>query len=96
MRDSYAVLGISREADAETIRQRYLELVRQYPPEKSPQEFNEIRSAYDCVRDPVVHLQSRLFDTTTDHSLENLLSELQADVRSRRIPTELLLSLARS
>ena len=95
MRDPHEVLGLSHDADVETIRRRYLELIREYPPERSPREFGEIRAAYDRLRDPLVYLENRLFNLTTEHSLESLLADLQPDVRSQRIPTDLLLSLAR-
>jgi preprotein translocase subunit Sec63 len=95
MRDPHEVLGLSHDADAETIRRRYLELIREYSPERAPREFSEIRAAYDRLRDPLVYLEHRLFSVTTEHSLESLLADLQPDVRSQRIPTDLLLSLAR-
>lgn len=95
MRDPHEVLGVSHDADAETIRRRYLELIREFSPERAPREFGEIRSAYDSLRDPLVYLQSRLFDITSSHTFESLLSDLRPDVRSKRIPTDMLLSLAR-
>jgi DnaJ-class molecular chaperone len=95
MRDPHEILKLDRDADAETIRRRYLELVRQYPPERCPQEFGEIRGAYDRLRDPVVHLESRLFNTTAAHTLDSVLADLRPDVRRERIATDLLLKLAR-
>ena len=95
MRDPHEILGLDHDADAETIRRRYLELVRQFPPERHPQEFGEIRGAYDRLRDPVVHLESRLFNMTASHTLDSLLADLQPDVRRQRISTDLLLALAR-
>ncbi len=95
MRDPREVLGLGHDADAETIRSRYLELVRQYQPERHPQEFSEIRAAYEHLRDPVVYLQDRLFNLTASRTLEDLLADLRPDVRSERIPTDLLLSLGR-
>lgn len=95
MRDPHEVLGLSHDADAEAIRRRYLELIREYSPESAPREFSEIRSAYDRLRDPLVYLQSRLFDLHSSHTLESLLNDLQPDVRAKRISTDLLLSLAR-
>ena len=95
MRDPHEVLGLDYDADAATIRRRYLELVRQYSPERAPQEFGEIRGAYDRLRDPVVHLDSRLFNVTASHTLDSLLADMQPDVRRQRITTEVLLSLAR-
>jgi len=95
MHDPHKVLGIASDADAATIRQRYLELVRQFPPERNPQEFGEIRAAYDHLRDPVVYLEQRLLNVTDTRTIDSLLTELQPDVRARRLPTDLLLSLSR-
>lgn len=47
----YSGLGVSSQADSETIRQRYLELVRRFPPETHPEDFAEIRQAYDVLND---------------------------------------------
>ena len=39
MTDPYAVLGLPADSDDETIRRRYLELVRQFSPEHHPEKF---------------------------------------------------------
>lgn len=46
---SYEILGIDLNANNAGIRKRYFELVRKYPPEKSPDEFMKIRQAYDDI-----------------------------------------------
>ncbi|VTS02953.1 DnaJ domain-containing protein [Tuwongella immobilis] len=52
MDDPYEVLGLTRQAESEAIRNRYLELVRQNPPEQKPEECARIRQAYDAIADP--------------------------------------------
>lgn len=96
MTSPYEILGIGRDADPEAIRRRYLELVRQYPPEREPQKFAEIRSAYDELRDPITNLQNRLFNLRAGPSFDELIVRTQPDFRQTRIPTDFLLSLARS
>jgi DnaJ-class molecular chaperone len=96
MTNPFETLGLSHDADTEAIRRRYLELVRQYSPERSPQKFAEIRAAYDRLRDPVVNLESRIFSVTASQSFDSLATQMRPDVRGRRIATELLLSLAQS
>jgi DnaJ-class molecular chaperone len=91
--DPYVVLGIGPEADEQQIRQRYLQLVREHSPERDPQGFAAIRAAYDRLRDPVVSLEHRLFDLTTSESIEDLLAAQLRQQKTRRIPTEVLLSL---
>jgi len=95
MIDPYEALGLDHDADPEAIRRRYLELVRRYPPEREPERFARIREAYDRLRDPVIHLENRLFNLQTTATFDSLLAEVKADVREHRIPTNLLLSLGR-
>ena len=39
MNEPHQVLGVEPDADDETIRRRYLELVREFPPERNPEKF---------------------------------------------------------
>lgn len=96
MNDPYEVLGVGHDADTEAIRRRYLELVRVHSPERDPERFSEIREAYDRLRDPIMNLEQRLFDHRSPLSIDEIVSEHQrVDVRGRRLPTDLLLSLGR-
>jgi DnaJ-domain-containing protein 1 len=96
MTDPYEVMGLARNADPEAVRRRYLELVRQHTPEREPQRFAAIREAYDQLRDPVINLENRLFSNVATQTLDGLVAECQPDVRARRLPTSILLSLAQS
>ena len=51
-RDPYSVLGLSRQAGDEDIKRAYFQLVRQFSPERAPEKFREIRTAYEQLRDP--------------------------------------------
>jgi curved DNA-binding protein CbpA len=48
----YAVLGLDRTATLEEIKNAYFAQVRQHPPERDPEAFKRIRTAYDRLRDP--------------------------------------------
>ncbi len=93
MIDAYQVLSVSPDATEEQIRQRYLALVREFPPEQEPKRFAEIRQAYDQLRDPVVSLERRLFDLTAVDTFDTLLAAERQRQRARRLPTPVLLSL---
>jgi hypothetical protein len=46
------VLGLSAGVSQEEIRARYLEKIKEHPPDRDPVEFERIRDAYDTLRDP--------------------------------------------
>jgi curved DNA-binding protein CbpA len=52
MMDPREVLGVNQGAGAEEIRAAYLRKVKEHPPDRSPEEFERIRDAYDILRDP--------------------------------------------
>ena len=60
-RDPYSVLGLSRQADDEDIKRAYFQLVRQFPPEREPEKFRDIRTAYEQLRDAESRAQIALF-----------------------------------
>lgn len=66
--DPYAVLGVDRDADAETIKKAYRRLARQYHPdvnsEPGAQErFKEVSAAYEVLADPE---KRRIYDLGGD------------------------------
>ena len=60
MLDPFAVLGLEPNAAPEEIRRRYLELIRQHPPERDPDRFAEIHAAYGLASDPIKRWSTRL------------------------------------
>lgn len=51
--DPFQVLGVPEDASENEVRVRYLELVKQFPPDREPEKFREIRAAYDAAKDPL-------------------------------------------
>ena len=94
MTDPYDILGVARDASEAEIRRRYLELVRQYPPDRAAERFTEIHQAYKKLRDPTVRMESKLFDAASGGTIAEIIAEFQRRLRKTRIPTQTLLSLA--
>jgi len=95
MHDAWTVLELSPSADEATIRSRYLELVRKYPPDREPEKFQELREAYDHVRDPLNRWRSQLIDLDGhEEQLDLLVERLRREQESERFPTTTLLRLA--
>ena len=91
MPDPLQVLGLPITASEQEVRARYLELVRQFPPDSQPIKFAEIRSAYDDLADPRRRLQQQLF-TLSEDSLSEIIAEVNS-VRRNRIPVDQLLAM---
>jgi len=93
--DPYETLGIPRQADEKEIRDRYLDLVREFPPDRAPERFASIRAAYEQLRDPAVRLRSLLFGVGKEDSISTMIDEVRNHIRNARIPTKTLLALAK-
>ena len=95
MSDPYQVLGLPPDADDESIRRRYLELVRQHSPEHHPEKFAAVRAAYEQLRDQDTRLRHRLFEAGKRETIDALLEEIACRSPRRRVPLKALLSVLR-
>jgi curved DNA-binding protein CbpA len=95
MTDPYAVLGLPADSDDDTIRRRYLELVRQFSPEHHPEKFAAVRQAYENLRDLNTRLRYRLFEAGKNESIDALIEEVTCRSSRRRMSLETLLALVR-
>jgi curved DNA-binding protein CbpA len=71
--DPYAVLEVDPAAGDEQIRAAYLRKLKEYPPDRCPNEFENVRDAYDLLRDPRRRAQHTLFACDPDAPFESLL-----------------------
>lgn len=94
MPDPYTVLGIPPDADDEAIRNRYLELARQFPPEQHPERFATVRAAYEKVKDLDGRVRYRLFEAGREDTIEAIIEEAACRVPRKRVGLQALLTLA--
>jgi curved DNA-binding protein CbpA len=93
MDDPHRVLGLAADADDETIRRRYLELVRQFSPEHHPEKFVAIRAAYERLRDRDARVRYRLFESGRKETIEAIVEEIACRSSRRRVSLKTLLSV---
>src|SRR5258708_7862226 len=93
MTDAYRVLGLAADSDDATIRRRYLELVRQYSPERHPERFAEIRRAYEALKDLDTRVKHRLFQAGRNENIDALIEEAACQSPRRRLSLTALLAV---
>lgn len=67
------ILGVPANASDEDIRAAYLSKVKEFPPDRSPEEFERIRDAYDSLRDPRQRAKAMLLSTGSDAPLVSVI-----------------------
>jgi len=75
------VLGINQDAGEEEIRTAYVRKVKEHPPDRSPEEFERIRDAYDSLRDPRTRMRDRLLSVDP---FAPFISVIELKARQRR------------
>jgi curved DNA-binding protein CbpA len=81
MTDPREVLGVSQDAGEEEIRAAYLRKVKEHPPDRSPEDFERIRDAYDSLRDPRRRMRESL---TAVDPFTPFASVIELNARHRR------------
>ncbi len=51
MQEYYDILGVKPDASPAEIKKAYFRLVRQYSPEQDPERFQQIREAYEIIKE---------------------------------------------
>ncbi|MGC9948610.1 MAG: DnaJ domain-containing protein [Bryobacteraceae bacterium] len=78
--DPREVLGVAQEAGEEDIRAAYVSKVKEHPPDRSPEEFERIRDAYESLRDPRRRMRDTLLSVDPFAPFASIV-ELQAPPR---------------
>jgi curved DNA-binding protein CbpA len=71
--DPLVVLGVRADAGDEEVRSAYLRKVKEFPPDRSPNEFQQVRDAYEMLRDRRRRVRHFLFSIDPRAPLESLL-----------------------
>ena len=90
--DPHTLLGLPGDEDLpdERVRQRYLQLIREFPPEQNPARFAAIREAYEKIRTLHARAKHRLFGAGAEETLDQIIEEVdRAMARPRPTLTQL-------
>ncbi len=84
----YEILGINSSSDDKTIRNAYLQLVKEHPPDRDPEKFKKIAEAYEAIKDEEKRLKYYLLnkDLPVDYPFEALV--LQVNNAEKRTPPD--------
>jgi curved DNA-binding protein CbpA len=79
--DPLVVLGVRADAGDAEIRSAYLRKVKQFPPDRSPEEFERVRDAYDVLRDRRRRVAHFLFSIDPSAPLDSLLENAGSEAK---------------
>lgn len=89
--DPYQLLQVDPTANAEEVRQAYLKLVREFPPDREPDRFRAIHDAYSRLSDPLVQAQALVTLSRDPIDLRAVIAS--AEAKRPRLPKLVLLAL---
>ena len=82
------ILDVPPAATTEEIRAAYLRGVKEHPPDRDPRAFEELRDAYDALRDPARRAALLLLAADPEAPLVTLLDDCVSTSRHVRAPVE--------
>lgn len=86
--DPFVLLGVDENTGDDTIKQRYLALVRTHPPDREPDRFQAVRRAYEAIRGERERLEVKLLQPGTAALYRLKLSCLRATGVGQHRPSE--------
>lgn len=87
MLKSYLLLGLPLDATDQEIRKKYLQLVKIHSPERKPDMFQKITSAYESIKDARARAKTDFFDALKNMESRQTIETLASSVKiTRRTP----------
>lgn len=80
----YKILGVRSNATQASIKQKYIAAVKSNPPETHPEEFQQIRRAYETLRDPLKRREYDLIRKFSEGKLDKMMEDTWKHVEAGR------------
>ena len=61
MKTAFEILGVTENVTDDAVKNAYLQKVKQFPPEQATEQFQEIRVAYEAIKDARSRVKYQLF-----------------------------------
>ena len=85
MKTPYEILEVQEDADDAGIKKAYLGMVRRYPPERFPDDFQRMYQAYEQIKTVEDRLSYRLFHYTLPEPAD--IAALLLQKNTQQVPT---------
>ncbi len=74
----FYILDVSIESSDEEIREKYIKKIKQFPPEKNPEKFIEIKNAYEMLKNEWSRYKSfLLYPPSNEIEITNIFDKLE-------------------
>lgn len=86
MQNDYEILGLSYDASQSDIKRAYFKLIRKYTPEKDPENFMRIRTAYENLTEAGNQSTGPVFEPLKDPGAQQIRLKIEAALREGNLP----------
>ncbi|EKD37604.1 MAG: heat shock protein DnaJ protein [uncultured bacterium] len=86
MKTPYEILEVAEDVDDAALKKAYLAMVRRYPPERFPDDFQRIYRAYELIKTTEDRLSYRLFHCELPQPAD-IAALLLKSMAERKLPT---------
>lgn len=86
MKTPYEILEVAEDVDDSALKKAYLAMVRRYPPERFPDDFQRIYQAYELIKTAEDRLSYRLFHCELPRPAD-IAAVLLQSMAERKLPT---------
>lgn len=95
MKTAFEILGVQEDIADEAVKYAYLQKVKQYPPEQATEQFQQIRAAYEAIKDARSRVQYQLFHQP-EADFDKLLERAFETVPATAVDGDCLIKLLQS
>jgi len=82
----YKILDLTEDANKDLIKKAYLKKIKEFPPDKNPEEFKRIREAYDQLKKDNAHKKQKFESLKKEPIAAEFNTQEMEEIRDQLIP----------